>query len=161
MSAATIFSACNLLALLGWAGLLTTLFVPRLRHPVWLATGLALPAVFAAVYLVTLGLAVATGPNGGGFNSIPQVRALFASDFGVTTGWVHYLAFDLFVGTWIARGGLAAGLSRWALLPLLILTFLFGPLGFLGFVVLHAATGRGRPTMAGEAGSSRFFSRTI
>ena len=40
--------------------------------------------------------------EGGGFGSIAEVRALFMSDPVLVAGWVHYLAFDLFIGTWIA-----------------------------------------------------------
>jgi hypothetical protein len=48
---------------------------------------------------------------------------------------VHYLAFDLFVGAWIARQVMTLGMSRLLLVPLLPLTFMFGPMGFLGFEV--------------------------
>ena len=46
-------------------------------------------------------------------------------------GWVHYLAFDLFIGVWIAERLDAERLSRWIQTPILIATFLFGPLGLL------------------------------
>jgi hypothetical protein len=48
-------------------------------------------------------------------------------------GWVHYLAFDLFVGAWIARTTVQSQLSRLVLVPILPLTFLFGPAGFVAF----------------------------
>lgn len=38
----------------------------------------------------------------GGFGSLDEVRALFAVPGLLVAGWVHYLAFDLFVGVWIA-----------------------------------------------------------
>jgi hypothetical protein len=50
-------------------------------------------------------------------------------------GWVHYLAFDLFVGAHIAKSSAELGLPRWPLILLLPLTFMFGPLGLLGFEV--------------------------
>jgi hypothetical protein len=53
-------------------------------------------------------------------------RRLFASHAGLLAGWAHYLAFDLFVGVWIYRTGLADKKST--RLPLL-LTFVAGPLG--------------------------------
>ena len=149
MAAATVFSICNLVALVAWVVLLAALALPRQRPTAFFVTGLMLPAAFALAYLAMLAVALATGPVGG-FNSIAEVRTLFAGDFGLTAGWLHYLAFDLFVGTWIARGGLAAGLPRLTLAPLLVTTFLFGPLGLLGNVVLHAVTGRTRPTLPGE-----------
>ncbi len=73
------------------------------------------------------------GQEEGGFDSLAQVKRLFASDWAVLAGWVHYLAFDLFIGAWIAREVAAKGMSRWCLVPLLPATFLFGPVGLLAF----------------------------
>jgi hypothetical protein len=46
-------------------------------------------------------------------------------------GWIHYLAFDLFVGSWEARDARQRGVPHLALVPCLALTFLFGPAGWL------------------------------
>ena len=56
--------------------------------------------------------------EGGGFGSIAEVRALFANDSALAAGWLHYLAFDLFVGAWIAREGPGLGRPRLAADPL-------------------------------------------
>jgi hypothetical protein len=56
----------------------------------------------------------------------------------LAAGWVHYLAFDLFVGAWIAERGAALGLPHWQLVPVLLLTFMFGPAGLLAFILLRA-----------------------
>ena len=100
----------------------------------------ALSAV-APIPLVVAGFHTGTG---GGFGSIAKVRALFASDAGLVAGWLHYLAFDLFVGAWIAREGLADGVPRTPLAVCLPLTFLFGPAGLLPFPPLRAAPRRRR-----------------
>lgn len=78
--------------------------------------------------------------TGGGFGSIAAVRLLFTSDAALAAGWLHYLAFDLFAGSWIAREGLASGVSPLLILPCLLLTFMAGPIGLLVFVVLRFAT---------------------
>ena len=52
-------------------------------------------------------------------------------------GWVHYLAFDLFVGAWEVRTARAEGIPHWAVIPCLVLTFLFGPAGLLAFAILR------------------------
>ena len=69
---------------------------------------------------------------------------MFASDSALVAGWFHYLAFDLFVGTWIVRDGLERKLHPLLILPCLPLTFLFGPAGLLLFLILRLAL-RGRP----------------
>jgi hypothetical protein len=83
----------------------------------------------------------------GGFGSIAEVRSLFQSDAALTAGWLHYLAFDLFVGTWIVRDGSQRGVWGLALVPSLILTFLFGPAGFLLYSLTRLAF-RGRVAQA-------------
>ncbi|MGZ8458210.1 MAG: abscisic acid-deficient protein Aba4 family protein [Gemmatirosa sp.] len=141
---AALFAAANAAALAAWLLLAGTLFVPRTRSWGWRATGLVLPALFAVVYVVALVAALRGGATGG-FGSIGEVRALFADDRALTAGWVHYLAFDLFVGTWIAREGVRSGVPRLLLLPCLALTFLVGPVGLLAFLALRALRAGTRP----------------
>jgi hypothetical protein len=78
----------------------------------------------------------------GGFDSIESVRRLFASDLALVAGWVHYLAFDLLVGVHVDERAERAGIGRLALLPAFLLTFLFGPLGWLLYRVQEWATPR-------------------
>jgi hypothetical protein len=78
------------------------------------------------------------------------VRALFQSDALLVAGWLHYLAFDLFVGAWQVRTARAEGIPHLMVVPCLVLTFLFGPVGFLLFLILRAAYAR-RATLAMEA----------
>ena len=136
MAPATLFALANGLALLCWIALAGSLFLPRVRVTVWSLTGLVVPALFAAAYVVLLPRGMAESPDGG-FGSLEAVRALFASDSALTAGWLHYLAFDLFVGTFIARAGSEARIPGLLLLPCLALTFLFGPAGLLLFLVIR------------------------
>lgn len=146
ITAPTLFSACNGIALAAWLALSLSLFVPTLRPWTWRITGLVLPALFAVAYLGALATGLSSG-TGGGFNSIAGVRALFSDDHALTAGWIHYLAFDLFVGTWIARSGTDARLSPLLILPCLVLTFLAGPIGLLLALLIRLSTG----TLAKEA----------
>jgi len=54
-------------------------------------------------------------------------------------GWVHYLAFDLFIGSWEVRDANRHGIPPWAIIPSLILTFLFGPMGLLLYFLIRIA----------------------
>lgn len=125
MGADTLFSMASAAVLPGW---LILMIAPRGRW-VWLdrIPALILPLGLSALYTGLI-LAHFSGA-GGGFGSIAQVRALFASDFGLLAGWVHYLAFDLMIGAMMAQRMDAMGLSRLSQIPLLGLIFLFGPLG--------------------------------
>src|SRR5688500_313983 len=132
------FSLTGPLVMAGWAGLLLSLFVKPARPVAWPIAQIAVPAILAVAYI----LLIRTGfeeAQGGGYGSIGEIRALFASDSALVAGWLHYLAFDLFVGAWIVREGLERKLPPLLILLCLPLTFLFGPAGLLLFFVLRLA----------------------
>jgi len=129
MTPDTVFSLCNALVLPCW---LLLIFVPRWRWTQRLAT-FVVPLLIAGVYVWML--ATAPHVDGAGFKSIAQVRALFSVDRALVAGWIHYLAFDLFIGAWETRDAHRSGIAQWLVLPCLVLTFLFGPLG-LGLYLL-------------------------
>src|SRR5690606_6474254 len=85
----------------------------------------------------------------GGYSSLAAVGTLFASEPVRLAGWVHYLAFDLFVGAWIAERADDAGISRIIQAPSLAATFLFGPVGLLVYLMLEAGTALRRGALAG------------
>lgn len=129
----TIFSIVNLIALLGWV-LLAALPGRRWAERV---SGWVVPAVLAASYVVVI--ASSWGTSAGGFSSLADVALLFANPWLLLAGWIHYLAFDLLIGGWIVRDARRRGLSHVWLLPSLVLTFLFGPAGWLSYLGLRLA----------------------
>lgn len=143
MSWDAVFGAVNLLAMIAWAGLILLPRWPALLSGV-LYLGVGLLCLIYATGLIGLLSGVIPNPDGGGadFTTIAGVRAIFASDAGVTIGWTHYLAFDLFVGLWIARDGDAKGISRLVQAPILLATFIAGPLGLGIWLLLREPAAR-------------------
>lgn len=138
-----IFTLANPLALVGWLGLA---IFPGRRFVVDGVSGLIIPALLAVAYAGLIGAFFAGAE--GGFSSLADVRLLFAGDGLLLAGWLHYLAFDLFVGAWEVRTARAEGIPHWLVLPCLVLTFLFGPIGFLAFLIVRLAHA---PRLAPEA----------
>ena len=89
----------------------------------------------ASLYLGLI--ALHWGDASGSFSSLSGVAELFSNRWLLLAGWTHYLAFDLFVGTWETRDAIARGVSRWLLAPCLVLTFLFGPIGWLAYQIVR------------------------
>lgn len=129
-----LFQLTGPLAVLGWLSLVLAPLAPRLADS---AANLIIPALLSVAYTALILVNWADAP--GGFDSLANVMALFTDPAVALAGWVHYLAFDLFVGAWITRTARREGINHLLVLPCLVLTFLFGPAGFLAFTALRAS----------------------
>jgi len=110
----------------GYGALLTA--IPRFVIPFGISL---LYAGFAMSYFFSV-------PDGG-FGSLDQVAALLGKREMLLAGWVHYLAFDLFVGGWIATEADKIGLSRLVQAPILVATFMLGPVGLAIFLLIRVS----------------------
>lgn len=133
MSAERIFSFCNMAAPVGW---LLMIIAPR-----WIVTK---RLVLSGIYPLLLGLVYLTlivlyfGEADGNFGSLQGVSQLFENPFALTAGWIHYLAFDMFIGAWEVNDSVKHNISHFLVIPCLILTFMFGPIGLLLYFVVRA-----------------------
>lgn len=132
---ALMFSLANGLALMAWLALLASPARAPWASRVWQISGGFVPLVLSALYVAMLAL---HWRGEGGFGSIEAVRAMFDVPGVLVAGWTHYLAFDLFVGAWIARRCARLGIGHAWVMPLLLFTFMLGPLGLLAFALLRA-----------------------
>ena len=137
MTADGIFQACGLLAMLGWLCLLTTPLWPKgSREQLPRMTGaICIPTAIATIY--TALIITHWSGHRGGFKPLDEVMLLFTDRWLVTAGWIHYLAFDLFIGGWELADSRKRGIPHLVLIPLLLLTFLFGPMGLLAYLGLR------------------------
>lgn len=142
----SLFAIANGWALLCWAVLVLAPRTPLAQSAVFYAGAGLLCLTYAVLLALLLTGALdsgATGEGGGtSFTTIADVRALFASDGGVVVGWVHYLAFDLFTGMWIARDADQKGFPRLVQAPVLLLTFMAGPAGLLLWMAIRERRAR-------------------
>ena len=74
--------------------------------------------------------------NNGGFSTLQQVKNLFSNDYIMVSGWVHYLAFDLIIGSRIFKDARKEQIGHWFIIPCLCFTFMLGPLGFLVYKIM-------------------------
>jgi hypothetical protein len=126
-----VFSICSSLAMIGWL-LLIALPRQRLAH---LVASVAIPVAIALVYLVLI--AQHFGTADGGFGSLAEVTQLFANPALLLAGWVHYLAFDLFIGAWEVRDAQRHRVPHLLVVPCLLLTFMLGPIGLLAYLTVR------------------------
>ncbi len=134
----TLFALANPLVLPGW---LLLLVAPRWKWSVSLVRGLLVPLLavgYCAVILARFGAVE------GGFGSIAQVQLLFADPYMLVAGWVHYLAFDLFIGSWIVEDAVVRQVPAWLRISVLPFTFMFGPIGLLLYLAGRTAFGKAK-----------------
>ena len=119
--------------MLGW---LILIFLPR-RWP--LLTAVPRYVIPFGLSLLYAGLAMAhiLTVEGGGFSSLAEVKTLLSNDWALLAGWIHYLAFDLFIGGWIAVQADKVGITRLVQAPILVATFMAGPLGLALFMAMR------------------------
>ena len=131
------FTICNTAVMPAWLLLAVAPSRPithRLVHALWI------PVLLAIAYLTAFALNPES-PDGGGFSSLSGVMTLFTSPHAVLAGWIHYLAFDLFVGAWEVRDAARRGVPHWMVVPCLFLTLMLGPAGLMLYLVVrHART---------------------
>ena len=132
MSPETLFSICSTLVVPGW---LLLVFAPRWKWSARIIAGVIIPLLLGLVYLYLV--ITHFGEPGGGFGSLAQVSQLFQNPYKLLAGWVHYLAFDLFVGSWEVRDSQRLGIHHLLVVPCLALTFLLGPIGLLLYFALR------------------------
>jgi hypothetical protein len=141
----TIFGYANLYALLCWVVLA---FAPKREKiaPYLFYVGSGILALIYAVLIVSLmtGMISDGGAPGGpsaDFTTLAGIMAIFDTPGGATIGWIHYLAFDLFVGIWAARNADRRGINRIIQLPILFFILMAGPLGLVLYLILRQFIG--------------------
>ena len=147
MTPEPLFSFASTIVLPGW---LLLVFVPRWKWTARFICALVIPVLLGLLYLYII--LVHWRGSEGGFGSLGQVSDLFQSPWLLLAGWVHYLAFDLFVGAWQVRDGRRRGLHHGWLIPCLILTLMAGPLGLLLYLLLRFALTRETSLLEGAEG---------
>lgn len=132
MGAEQVFSIASLIAMIGWIILAVA---PRWVVTRKLIISGVIPLLLSVAYLILIVLFF--GRAEGGFDSLANVMKLFTNEWVVLAGWIHYLAFDLFVGAWETKDAQEKGISHWFVIPCLLLTFMLGPVGFLLYRILR------------------------
>ncbi|MEB8329046.1 ABA4-like family protein [Flavobacteriaceae bacterium KMM 6897] len=138
MTPTEVFSVANTTALPMW---LLMIVLPKWKVTRFLIDFKVIPLALSLVYAFYIIQALQIG-GWMDFGSLAAVMALFTEENALLAGWVHYLAFDLLVGMWILDENKKLGIHQLLLVPCLLGTFMFGPLGFLLFMIIRGIKGQ-------------------
>jgi len=138
----TVFSLINYIVMPAWALLI---LAPNWRGTHKVVHAAFIPLIMFVIYTYYIGWALyfGGGADGGSFFTLEGVMTAFTSPVAVLAGWAHYLVFDLFVGMWIARDGKRREMAHIWLVPCLLLTYMFGPVGLGLYLILRALFKKG------------------
>ncbi len=141
----TIFSLSSLLVMPFW---FLMIFLPgwkwtkRITASPWISAGAALLYAILVLPSVLQILPVVMNP------SLSGIASLLGTPAGATIAWVHFLAFDLFVGGWVYLDSRERWFSSWLVSPILFFILMLGPLGFLIYLLVRFA---GQPRVQPKA----------
>ena len=132
MSADQLFSICNVIAMTGW--------IILMFFPMWKLRDRYVTSIIVILFSLIYTSIIAWSFDPGifeSFGTLSGVASLFTNKFFLVAGWVHYLAFDLFVGAWIVRHARQHNINHWLTVPALLLTFMLGPVGYLFYFIMR------------------------
>lgn len=133
MTLEQIFTVASSLAMVGW-------FLLVVLPKQWIArsvAGAVIPLILSAGYLALIAMHFENAD--GGFGSLAEVTTLFQKPELLLAGWIHYLAFDLFIGGWEVRDAQKQGLPHLVVIPCLVMTLMLGPIGLLFYFAIRTA----------------------
>ncbi len=131
---ATIFTLSNLFVLPFWALMILLphwRWTQRIMRTLWPVVALA--GVYTVLLLTQIGGAAGSLLN----PTLDGIAGLLGTPAGAAVGWVHFLAFDLFVGRWAYLDSRERGISAWLVSPTLFFVFMAGPLGLLLYLAVR------------------------
>ena len=132
MKAETILNVCQNAAPIGW---LLMAIAPRWRWTRRIVLSGLYPLILGLVYLSLI--VFFFGQSEGDFGSLQGVAKLFENPYALTAGWIHYLAFDMFIGAWEVNDSQKHGISHLLVIPCLFFTLMFGPIGLILYFAIR------------------------
>ena len=130
-----VFRLSNVLVLPYWA---LVILLPRWRWTARIMRSTVVSAVPAGLYAVLVLPRLGQIWPAVSRPTLSGIAALLGSPAGATIAWVHFLAFDLFVGRWIYLDSQERRISPWLMAPVLFLTLMLGPAGLLSYLVVRS-----------------------
>ena len=114
---------------------LMLIFIPNSRFTQFFVNSIILPLILSAAYVYAIYQAILfEEPIFDFFKlylNLDNLYTIFATESFLLIFWLHFLALNLFLGSWVSRDGVKYNISRSILFIPLILIYFAGPLGLV------------------------------
>ena len=116
---------------------LMLVFIPSAKITRIFINSVILPLILASAYCYVIYQTILLDESIFGifklFLSLDDLYAVFSTESFLLVFWLHFLALNLFLGSWVSRDGVKHGMPRSLIFIPLILIYFTGPIG----LVLH------------------------
>ena len=138
-----IYLWANLIVLPLW---ILLMFLPNSNLSKVLINSITIPLLFSIAYIyVGYQIFLLEIPIYNAFNlyqGIDELYVLFADEGFLLIFWLHFLAINLFVGSWIARDGVRNNIVKKVIFFPLIVTYFTGPVGLFLYWIIRMVFAR-------------------
>jgi hypothetical protein len=127
------FQIFNSAILIPW---LLMLIAPNWRVTQFVISNFIFPLAYGLAYTIYISIFLSQASEPPDFMTLAGIKKLFSVEPAVLVGWIHYLAFDLFVGSWVFMVARRKGINHFLIIPCLLLCFMLGPAGLVLFFAI-------------------------
>ena len=120
---------------------LMLIILPNSKFTQFFVNSIILPLILATVYIYIINqIILLDEPIFDVFKlylSLDNLYTLFATESFLLVFWLHFLALNLFLGSWISRDGIKYNIPRSLVFLPLILVYFTGPLGLVLYWIIR------------------------
>ena len=120
---------------------LMLIIIPNSKFTQFFVNSIILPSILSATYIYIIYQAILMDePIFDVFKlylSLDNLYILFATESFLLVFWLHFIALNLFLGSWISRDGIKYNIPRSLVFLPLILVYLTGPLGLVFYWIIR------------------------
>jgi len=120
---------------------LLLIIIPSSKFTQFFVNSIIAPLILSATYIYIIYQAILMNePIFDVFRlylSLDNLYILFATESFLLVFWLHFLALNLFLGSWISRDGIKYNMPRGLVFLPLILVYLTGPLGLVLYWIIR------------------------
>ena len=117
------------------------IIIPNSKFTQFFVNSIIIPLILATTYVYIIYQAILLNePIFDVFKlylSLDNLYTVFATESFLLVFWLHFVALNLFLGSWIARDGIKHNISRNLIFIPLILVYFTGPLGLVLYWIIR------------------------
>ena len=116
-------------------------FLPNSKFTSFFINSIILPIILSSAYIYAIYQAILLGENMLGifelYLSLENLYTVFATESFLLIFWLHFLALNLFLGSWISRDSIKYYMPRSITIISLILVYFVGPIGLIFYWIFR------------------------